>query len=320
MNIVIQSESHDLSTDDVISWIYHLNKTSRISKLDDFTEVNDISLEMSNANKVSVVVNNNVNIDKETKYWYRRGEFDIDKKLTKKSNLNRNLCDETIRPILDYLDSGINQNYLNKFADNSVNKLKLLEKAINLDINIPDTLITSELSQLKEFVTQHKKVITKPIKNPFINFNTTEYKVKFTTHSKLITSDDQADEDYKFLPSFFQKYIEKKIEIRSFYLKGAFYSMAIFSQQNEKTKIDYRNYDRTKPNRCVPFNLPDDLKEKLTVMMEELELNSGSFDIILTPDNEYYFLEVNPIGQFQWLSKNCNYYLEKRIAKSLINE
>lgn len=34
--------------------------------------------------------------------------------------------------------------------------------------------------------------------------------------------------------------------------------MAIFSQQNEKTKIDFRNYDYSRPNRVVPYECQDD--------------------------------------------------------------
>jgi len=46
-------------------------------------------------------------------------------------------------------------------------------------------------------------------------------------------------------------------------------------------------------------------------------LNSGSIDILVTPNNEYVFLEVNPVGQFGMVSQPCNYYLEKRIAERL---
>mgnify|MGYP003653909829 CR=1 FL=1 len=53
--------------------------------------------------------------------------------------------------------------------------------------------------------------------------------------------------------------------------------------------------------------------------MVKMDLNCGSFDIIYTPSGEYYFLEVNPVGQFQWLSYNCNYFIEKLIAEGLIN-
>jgi D-alanine-D-alanine ligase-like ATP-grasp enzyme len=64
--------------------------------------------------------------------------------------------------------------------------------------------------------------------------------------------------------------------------------------------------------------LPSSLQEQLKTLMNKNRLDSGSFDIILTPESEYIFLEVNPIGQFQWLSRNCNYFLEKEIAELLI--
>lgn len=96
--------------------------------------------------------------------------------------------------------------------------------------------------------------------------------------------------------------------------------MAIFSQENEKTRIDYRNYDREKPNRCVPYHLSDDIQSKLSAFMNLIDMNCGSIDMIYSPDGDYIFLEVNPVGQFHWLDKNCNYFLEREIAKCLSNE
>jgi hypothetical protein len=45
--------------------------------------------------------------------------------------------------------------------------------------------------------------------------------------------------------------IDKWIEIRIFFINDKFYSMAIFSQQNSKTKEDFRDYDFNKMNRMV---------------------------------------------------------------------
>lgn len=76
----------------------------------------------------------------------------------------------------------------------------------------------------------------------------------------------------------------------------------------------------SKPNRIVPYLLPKDIENKLKNMFKSLNLNCGSLDLIKTPSQEYYFLEVNPFGQFDMLSKACNYSIEKCIAKKLINE
>lgn len=112
----------------------------------------------------------------------------------------------------------------------------------------------------------------------------------------------------------------KKIELRVFYLKGELFSMAIFSQNDINTKLDFRNYNDEKPNRMVPYNLPDAAASKVKLFMQKINLNSGSLDLILTNDNEYVFLEVNPAGQYGMVDVACNYGLDKLIAKYLANE
>jgi glutathione synthase/RimK-type ligase-like ATP-grasp enzyme len=50
--------------------------------------------------------------------------------------------------------------------------------------------------------------------------------------------------------------------------------------------------------------------------MQALDLNSGSLDFIKAAD-QFYFLEINAIGQFLGLSDACNYGLEREIAAHL---
>jgi len=118
-------------------------------------------------------------------------------------------------------------------------------------------------------------------------------------------------------PSLFQRSINKKYELRIFYLDSDFYSMAIFSQSNIKTKTDFRNYDENKPNRCVPFTLPLDIKNKLDLFMRRKNYKTGSIDMLVDHNDNFIFLEVNPIGQFGMTSYPCNYYLEKKVAEYL---
>jgi len=95
--------------------------------------------------------------------------------------------------------------------------------------------------------------------------------------------------------------------------------MAIFSQNDEQTKTDFRVYNYDKPNRCVPFKLPVEIENKLNKLMKILDFESGSIDIIYGTDNNFYFLEINPIGQIGMVSYPCNYMLEKEIARELIH-
>jgi len=95
--------------------------------------------------------------------------------------------------------------------------------------------------------------------------------------------------------------------------------MAIFSQGDSQTELDFRRYNYDKPNRVTPFRLPVELELKLKKLADHFELKTGSFDLIRTQDNNYVFLEVNPGGQFGMVSYPCNYFLEKQIALDLIN-
>lgn len=121
-----------------------------------------------------------------------------------------------------------------------------------------------------------------------------------------------------FFPSLIQQQLDKAYELRIFYLHGNYYSMAIFSQSDQQTCVDFRKYNDKKPNRTVPFCLPSCIEEKIKCFMMTMNLNSGSIDMIVTKKNDYVFLEVNPVGQFGMVSGPCNYRLEKEIATYLI--
>ena len=45
----------------------------------------------------------------------------------------------------------------------------------------------------------------------------------------------------EFFYTLLQNQVEKKLELRIFYLDNTFYSTAIFSQSSDLTKVDFRN-------------------------------------------------------------------------------
>lgn len=195
-----------------------------------------------------------------------------------------------------------------------LNKLVVLKKAQELGIEIPDTFITAKLTELKK-ITARGEVITKAISNaPMIEYEDDVY----NGYTAVVNEFPEALND-TFTPSLFQSNVQKKYEIRSFFIGGKFYSMAIFSQADRQTEVDFRIYNYDLPNRKVPFNLPKYLEEKLLNLMNYFNLKSGSIDIIKTTDNRYVFLEINCSGQFGMVSYPCNYYLEKKMALELIN-
>jgi hypothetical protein len=94
--------------------------------------------------------------------------------------------------------------------------------------------------------------------------------------------------------------------------------MAIFSQSDEQTSVDFRRYQYRRPNRTVPYQIQDALEFKLTTLMDRLGLETGSLDLVKTVDGRTVFLEVNPVGQFGMVSHPCNYHLERAVASALV--
>ena len=188
----------------------------------------------------------------------------------------------------------------------------------------PNSFLTNSIATIRNSI-QNRSLILKAIGFHIFTIMENGKEIRYATNASVLLTKDTFETILADFPmencliTFFQEYVEKRFEIRVFYLYGCFYSMAIFSQGNEKTRVDYRNYDYERPNRNVPINLPLTMEKKITSFMGEMKLNSGSLDFIYGIDREFYFLEVNPIGQFDWLSKECNYYLDKQIAKELQN-
>jgi ATP-GRASP peptide maturase of grasp-with-spasm system len=199
----------------------------------------------------------------------------------------------------------------------NLNKLDVLRRAAREGIATPATLVTTEREALRRFCAEHGAVITKPIGevDAFIAGEVSHF--LFTTP---LGPAEIAALPERFAPSLFQERIEKAYELRVFYLDGEFHAMAIFSQNDPQTRADFRQYNRERPNRNVPYRLRPDLAERLLRLMQGLELETGSLDLLVTPDGREVFLEVNPVGQLGMVSHPCNYQLERKIAQLLLRK
>jgi ATP-GRASP peptide maturase of grasp-with-spasm system len=191
-----------------------------------------------------------------------------------------------------------------------------LEIATEIGFKIPNSYVLEKKSDISLLQNFNSEFITKNHSNT--SFFECEDGVLISYTSLLNENNYKQIPDF-FSPSLFQEKIDKKYEIRVFYLNEKMWSMAIFSQSSSITENDSR---KVSDNiiRNVPYALPSDIEEKIKNLMNRLNLDTGSIDLIVSKKKEYIFLEVNPIGQFGSVSFNCNYNIEKEIAKFLTNE
>ena len=98
----------------------------------------------------------------------------------------------------------------------------------------------------------------------------------------------------------FQEYVPKRIEIRATVIEREIFCAEIHSQQSERSRVDWRRYDFDN-TPYFPHALPDHVRSKILQFMRRLGLLFGCIDMILTPEGEYVFLEVNQAGQWYWV-------------------
>ena len=308
---IIISMDKDQSTDDVIDWIYYLGGKCKRYNVSNDIESQSLLLELTN-------FKNGESIEKG---WIRKtGRFLL---LDSYENFLSKECFELsnyyfieLGGVRNFILSQ-NINWINDPKALNMSKIEVLTNALKFNINVPRTFILNRKSELQkiynlfngEIITKSLVDVTSILKNDGI----------YAAYTLKITQENIDELPENFFPSLIQNCIDKEFEIRSFFLKGKFHSMAIFSQNDNQTKIDYRNYNYEKPNRCVPYKLPEQLEIKLMEFLNFCSITTGSIDLIKGKDGIFYFLEINQAGQFGMTSYPCNYKLEKLIANSLLN-
>jgi ATP-GRASP peptide maturase of grasp-with-spasm system len=207
------------------------------------------------------------------------------------------------------------KNWLVHYRSISLNKPVVLAKALAAGLRVPETFITNSLKETSERLSTASH-ITKTMEESAMLVDREQR--AYSTLTEVIQPEDILRLPAKFSASMVQRQIEKQFELRIFYCNGKFYSMAIFSQMDEQTKVDFRNYNADRPTRFTPYQLPGDVEDKLRQLFYSLSLNCGSVDMICSPTGELYFLEINPAGQFGMIEGACNYPLHKIVAETLI--
>lgn len=193
----------------------------------------------------------------------------------------------------------------------------VLLEAASVGLRVPRGIITNNKQDLLSFnAACPSGIITKAMTDEGKSYYRLQEEVYFSHTYALQQNSLQALEE-QFFPSLFQERIEASYELRIFYLDGDFYSTAILCQGKMVGEPDRKLYDK-KALHQVCYKLPAEVEKQLDTLMRRLGMNTGCIDMIRGVDGKYYFLEVNVVGQYLSQSVKCNYYLEEKIAKWLI--
>ncbi len=190
-----------------------------------------------------------------------------------------------------------------------------LQAAQSVGILTPITLITNDPVKLRHFYEQRQgNIIAKMLTPLTISM---EGNTPFV-YTRRVQEEDLNDADLlRYSPMVFQEYIPKEYELRIIYVDGNLYTGAILSRAlPENNGADWRTAESEK-FRWECFNVPGELARKIRKLMKTLGLCFGALDVILTPDGRYFFLEVNPTGEWGMLERDLELPISNAIARAL---
>ncbi|MDM6977000.1 hypothetical protein [Klebsiella michiganensis] len=181
--------------------------------------------------------------------------------------------------------------------------------AKKIGFSVPQTIISNSLGFEKLPST---KFIIKSMDTVLLKENDDCY---FTYTSKANPADFTLDKT-KQAPITFQEYIEDKLDIRVTIVGSKVYAVAIKSNGNAISD-DWRTLKK-EDLEYIDIELPVRIKKLCIEYVKLLGLNYGAIDFIKTKD-EYIFIEINPTGEWGWLSndkREIYYDIAKKLSEA----
>jgi len=193
-----------------------------------------------------------------------------------------------------------------------------LAAASKAGLKIPPTLISNDPSRAAAFVDGlgDAECAIKPLIATRANDGEADRLPLTTTLPRGHSLDSVA-----LAPTILQPYVEKAYELRCVVIGERIFSARLNSQANEVTRKDWRAGDLDHGElEHVIFDLPKHVEAALRRLMRSFGINFASIDLIVTPDDEFVFLDLNPNGQWLWLEMELGLRLVASMADLLMTE
>ncbi|MQY20871.1 MvdC/MvdD family ATP grasp protein [Nocardia macrotermitis] len=185
-------------------------------------------------------------------------------------------------------------------------KIVQLETARRAGFVIPETLVTNDPDEARSFVDSRPGAVV---------YKRTGTGPAEFSETRVVTPADLSRLDtIRSAPTTFQDYVEADCDLRVVWIDGVEWTVRIDSQSGVG-RVDSRldtSVDFT------PQRLPATVSKSIATVMGALGLTFGVLDIRLGTDGEYYFLEVNPQGQFAYLEIKTGLPIFRSLAGYLV--
>ncbi|MFJ4406947.1 MULTISPECIES: ATP-grasp ribosomal peptide maturase [unclassified Streptomyces] len=181
-----------------------------------------------------------------------------------------------------------------------------LALAQRLGLAVPATLITNDPDEAREFIAGIRgDVLFKTLRwTPYVRDG-----VPVTGWAEPVSA-DEVDESVRVAPHLFQARVEKAADVR----------VLVVGRRTFAVRIQSGLLDWRKDYSALTYTverLPEEVAKALHLYLECLGLVSGSFDLAVDRAGDYWWLELNPNGQWGWLATETGLPMSSAFADLL---
>jgi glutathione synthase/RimK-type ligase-like ATP-grasp enzyme len=188
----------------------------------------------------------------------------------------------------------------------SQRKIRQLQVARQVGLSIPDTLVTNQPDAAREFLAGHG--VDQVVRKAFRNIAQAPRETW-----RLGVEDIDKLDAVRYTPVIFQKYVPADLDLRVTVVGDDIFAAAVKSEA--AYAADYR--PGLGSATVTPYTLPDDVAQRMMALMRVFGLQYGAIDFRVTPEGEHVFLEVNPAGEFLFISRRTGQPIPEAIAAAL---
>jgi glutathione synthase/RimK-type ligase-like ATP-grasp enzyme len=184
-----------------------------------------------------------------------------------------------------------------------------LRRANEIGFLTPETIITNDAALIPFEVVFQEKVIVKGLDTVLMR----EGSMESFGFTHIFDATSLREEEIAASPVMFQEPIFGKLDVRVTVVGSDVFAASI-TADGKPIQGDWRC---TKGGADFqPHNLPTEVADKCVELVKDLGLRYGAIDLVLK-DAKYYFLEVNPTGEWAWLVDSAGLPIDSALCKLL---
>ncbi|OGC78408.1 hypothetical protein A2619_00895, partial [candidate division WWE3 bacterium RIFOXYD1_FULL_39_9] len=194
------------------------------------------------------------------------------------------------------------------------NKLFQIEVARSLGMRIPNTIVTSVPDEASRFLEENGACVTKIMGTQ----HASDSKFTYVFYATRIHRDQVTDlSGLALAPAIFQQEVENALDVRVTVVGEKCFACEINKVGKLQYEVDWRKgiTDNSHPLTYHIHALPTHMQKLCVDLVQQLRLKFGALDFLLDKSGVYWFLEINPNGQWGFVEEETGLPISKAMVE-----